>query len=160
MENGTTTTNSTPYIYKLTLGNFISEDKPGKLTLEQGVSIFLDDKEKDVSYDIILLNIKVNRKIYQPTEIEAELNIMQKITDGSEKSGAKTTAPSFEAVTALLLRRSVKLEYAQPNVADSLVAVSVDKACNHVGVRARGVSGKAHGCNGVAGHHFLTVQVK
>ena len=124
MENGTTTTNSTPYIYKLTLGNFISEDKPGKLTLEQGVSIFLDDKEKDVSYDIILLNIKVNRKIYQPTEIEAELDIIQKITNGSEDSGTKTTAPSFEAVTALFLRRSVKLEYAQPNVADSLDHVS------------------------------------
>ena len=40
MENGTATPNSTPYIYKLTLGNFISEDKPGKLTLEQGVSVF------------------------------------------------------------------------------------------------------------------------
>ena len=124
MENGTATPNSTPYIYKLTLGNFISEDKPGKLTLEQGVSIFLDDKEKDVSYDIILLNIKVNRKIYQPTEIEAELDIIQKITNGSEDSGTKTTAPSFEAVTALFLRRSVKLEYAQPNVADSLDHVS------------------------------------
>ena len=117
MEDGIyTNQNGTIFIYRLTLGNFISEDKPGRLTLEQGDSIFLDDKEKNVSYDIVLLNIKVNRKIYQPTEIEAELDIMQKITDASE---TKTTTPSFEAVTALFLRRSVRLEYVQQNAIDS-----------------------------------------
>ena len=117
MENGTNTNNGTLFIYKLTLDDYISENKPGELILQQGTSVLFDDKEKKVKYIIALLSIKVNRKIYQPTEIEAEIDIMQTTTDASNTE--KTTAPSFEAVTDMLLKRSVKLEFCQQNNNDA-----------------------------------------
>ena len=94
--------------YRLTLGHFISEKQPNDLILEQGNRIQFDDKDKKFSYYVTLLGVKVNRKIYQPTEIEAEMDFMQKTTDSTETE--KTQAPSFEAVSDLLLKRTAKLE--------------------------------------------------
>ena len=94
--------------YRLTLGHFISEKQPNDLILEQGNRIQFDDKDKKVSYYVTLLGVKANRKIYQPTEIEAEIDFMQKTTDSTETE--KTQAPSFEAVSDLLLKRTAKLE--------------------------------------------------
>ena len=98
MENGTATTpTGASYVYRLTLGSLISEEKSEKLTLEQGVSNLFDDEEKDVAYYVVLLGFKMTRRIYQPTEIEAVFDITQSITDTSGKKA--TMVPPFEDVT-------------------------------------------------------------
>jgi len=94
--------------YKLTFGNTITE--PGKdltgLTLYQGTTLpFSDGSEY---YNLTLMGVKVNKKIYQPCEIQAELFIMQQVIEGIGDTGTKV--PSFKAVSGLLLRRQVKLE--------------------------------------------------
>ena len=106
MGNDTITTpNVASYVYKLTLGNLISEDKSEKLTLEQGVSNLFDDEEKDVAYYVVLLGFKMIKRIYQPTEIVAVFGITQSITDTSGKKA--TTVPPFEDVTETLLQAKI-----------------------------------------------------
>lgn len=124
MENGTATTpTGASYVYRLTLGSLISEEKSEKLTLEQGVSNLFDDEEKDVAYYVVLLGFKMTRRIYQPTEIEAVFDITQSITDTSGKKA--TTVPPFEDVTETLLRRRVKLEFAPVSTANNSDRASV-----------------------------------
>ena len=118
------------FFYRLTLGHFISEKESKELLLEQSKRIQFDDKEKKVSYYVTLLGVKVNRKIYQPTEIEAEIDFMQKTTDSTEDE--KTQAPSFEAVSDLLLKRTAKLEIAHrkdENKLDSDYAYTIAENC-------------------------------
>ena len=118
MGNDTITTpNVASYVYKLTLGNLISEDKSEKLTLEQGVSNLFDDEEKKVAYYVVFLGFKMTRRIYQPTEIEAVFDITQSITNASDNN--ETTVPPFEDVTETLLRRTVKLEFAPASTANT-----------------------------------------
>ena len=118
MGNDTITTpNVASYVYKLTLGNLISEDKSEKLTLEQGVSNLFDDEEKKVAYYVVFLGFKMTRRIYQPTEIEAVFDITQSITNASDNN--ETTVPPFEDVTETLLRRTVKLEFAPVSTANT-----------------------------------------
>lgn len=97
------------YIYRLTFGNTINkkDDKLSTLLLEQGVrKEFTEDKD---TYYLMFNGIKINRKIYQPSKIEVELDIMQTTKDST--TGKETTkAPSFDSVTALLLQRQVKLD--------------------------------------------------
>ena len=97
------------YIYRLTFGNTITNPSTDidQLSLEQGVRKEFAD-ENNVSYYLILQGVKVNRKIYQPTEIEAELMIMDKTTNTSGTTGMK--APSFKSVSALLLQRQVTVD--------------------------------------------------
>jgi len=83
--------------YKLTFGNTITE--PGKdltgLTLYQGTTLpFSDGSEY---YNLTLMGVKVNKKIYQPCEIQAELFIMQQVIEGIGDTGTKV--PSFKAVS-------------------------------------------------------------
>ena len=118
------------FFYRLTLGHFISEKESDELLLEQSNRILFDDKKKKVSYYVTLLGVKVNRKIYQPTEIEAEIDFMQKATDSTEDE--KTQAPSFEAVSDLLLKRTAKLEIAHrkdENKLDSDYAYTIAENC-------------------------------
>ena len=118
MGNDTITTpNVASYVYKLTLGNLISEDKSEKLTLEQGVSNLFDDEEKKVAYYVVFFGFKMTRRIYQPTEIEAVFDITQSITNASDNN--ETTVPPFEDVTETLLRRTVKLEFAPASTANT-----------------------------------------
>lgn len=96
------------YIYRLTFGNTINkkDNKLSTLLLEQGVrKEFTEDKD---TYYLMFNGIKINRKIYQPSKIEVELDIMQTTKDSSGKETTK--APSFDSVTALLLQRQVKLD--------------------------------------------------
>ena len=92
------------YIYRLTFGNSVMD--PGTnleaVTLEQSTLLDVSDAKKN-TYSIVLHGVKVNKKIYQPTEIEVELDFMQK---GSNNT---TTAPSFNAVSAMFLQRQVKV---------------------------------------------------
>ncbi len=94
--------------YKLTLGNRISGTAK-ELVLMQGESLVFSDNNK--SYLVTLLGIKINRKIYQPCEVVAELDFMQKgIVAPGQADSATTSAPSFNDVTSLLLQRQVRLE--------------------------------------------------
>ena len=96
------------FTYRLTFGNMIAkvEKQPAKLLLDQGDRKELTDGKKN--YYLLLCGIKLNRKIYQPTEIEAELDITQKVTDTTSQT--KTCAPKFDDVRALLLQREVTLD--------------------------------------------------
>ena len=78
--NNSDQTNAT-YIYRLIFGNTITAPNTDitKLLLEQGLQ--KEVTEDNITYNLTLRGIKVNRKIYQPTEIEAELDIMQKTTE-------------------------------------------------------------------------------
>ena len=100
-----------PYIYRLTFGNTITAPTTeiARLQLEQGVRKEFADK--DNSYYLTLRGIKINRKIYQPTEIEAELDFMQITTNATGTESTK--APKFEDVSALLLQRQVKVDILQ-----------------------------------------------
>ena len=98
-------------IYRLTFGNTITN--PSKelteLVLEQGSrKEFKDDNHE---YYLTFRGLKVNRKIYQPVEIEAEIDFMQKTVDSSGNN--VNVAPSFSDVTGFLLHRQVKLEILQ-----------------------------------------------
>lgn len=104
------------YIYRLTFGNTITN--PTKdltpLRLEQGVRREFTESisgNSDQEFYLMLQGVKVNRKIYQPTEIEAELVFMEKTTDTSGTSGMK--APSFKNVSALFLNRQVTVDILQ-----------------------------------------------
>ena len=104
------------YIYRLTFGNTITN--PTKdltpLRLEQGVRREFTESisgNSDQVFYLMLQGVKVNRKIYQPTEIEAELVFMEKTTDTSGTSGMK--APSFKNVSALFLNRQVTVDILQ-----------------------------------------------
>ena len=97
------------YIYRLTFGNTINkkDNKLSTLLLEQGVR--KEFTEGNDTYYLMFNGIKINRKIYQPSKIEVELDIMQTTKDST--TGKETTkAPSFDSVTALLLQRQVKLD--------------------------------------------------
>lgn len=97
------------FIFRLTFGNVIActdtGNQPEQLQLEQGVRREFSDKTN--TFFLLLRGIKINRKIYQPTEIEAELDISQKTTDSTK---TETTVPKMSDVTDLLLQREVKIE--------------------------------------------------
>ncbi|MBR0527971.1 MAG: hypothetical protein IJJ98_14975 [Prevotella sp.] len=107
---GTDSTNNTLFIYRLTFGDVIAYDNDpkqmAKLEINQGVRKKISDGTN--SYYLLLLGIKVNRRIYQPTEIEAELDITQTTTDGSNQKS--DTAPKFSDIRGLLLQRQVNLD--------------------------------------------------
>ena len=105
--NNSDTSNAT-YIYRLTFGNTITAPDTAlkKLQLEQGLQReFSDDNN---SYYLTLRGIKINRKIYQPTEIEAELDVLQSTTNTA--GDEETKVPSFKDISALFLNKQVKLE--------------------------------------------------
>ena len=105
--NNSDTSNAT-YIYRLTFGNTITAPDTAlkKLQLEQGLQReFSDDSN---SYYLTLRGIKINRKIYQPTEIEAELDVLQSTTNTA--GDEETKVPSFKDISALFLNKQVKLE--------------------------------------------------
>ena len=104
---------SASFVYRLTLKKSISstDKSPDDLVLEQGVQTKTKSVTDEVSYYVKLHGVKVNRKIYQPTEIEAELDFM--LITNNTQSGM--TAPSFEAVSAMLLQRRVELDVIHVN---------------------------------------------
>ena len=110
------------FIYRLTLGDMIlSKDDSATLedlVLEQKSSLTFEDNESKQKYKVTLRGVKVNKKIYQPTEIEAELDFTS-LADGA------STAPSIDGVSALLLQRQVKLELLQ-KIFDSSTNTSVE----------------------------------
>ena len=69
------------FYYRLTFGNVIASTgkQLEELTLNQGDRTEISDGSNN--YYMVLCGVKVNRKIYQPTEIEAELNLTQETTD-------------------------------------------------------------------------------
>lgn len=100
--------NDTNLIYRLTFGGFIGSKgkQPDELQLNQGVrkEVSVDSKK----YYMLLCGVKVNRKIYQPTEIEAELDFTHETTD--EQNQKKSTAPKFGDIKDCLLQREVTVD--------------------------------------------------
>ena len=98
------------YLYILTLGNNITA--PAKdleaIELIQEIGVAFKDKE-GLTYNVYFNGIKINKKIYQPNEIEVELYVKQSSTTDTSGNGT-TKAPSFKDVSDLLLQRQVKLE--------------------------------------------------
>ena len=97
------------FVYILTLGNKITapNDSLDPLELIQGDSLAVKNQAGQ-TYKVYLNGVKINKKIYQPNEIEAELTFKQETTDASGKSTTK--APSPSDVSELLLQRQVKAE--------------------------------------------------
>ena len=95
-------------VYRLTFGNFLAkkDKQPAMLQLEHGSGKKVSDGTKE--YFVVLCGVKINRQIYQPTEIEAELDISQTITDTSGKTTG--SAPNFSDVRDFLLQREVSLD--------------------------------------------------
>lgn len=95
--------------YILTFGNNISNPTktlPG-LRLIEGVSFSLQDNN-NATYNLVFNGIKINKKIYQPCEIDADFDFTMTTAD---KDGTPlTTVPTFEEVSNLLLQRQVKVE--------------------------------------------------
>lgn len=104
-------TNKDLYIYRLTFGDNITntgaKKKLDNLLIEQGVR--KEFKYDSKTYYVTFRGIQINRKIYQPTQIEAELDITQATSTDSKES----TTPDFDAVSALFLQRQVKLDILQ-----------------------------------------------
>ena len=94
--------------YRLSFGNIIGkkDNQPAMLQLVQGER--LDVSDSNNVYHLLLCGVKMNRKIYQPTEIMAELDITQSITDTTGKTAS--SAPKFEDVKGLFLQREVTLD--------------------------------------------------
>lgn len=103
----TNTNDSSVYLYRLTFANTISAPKKDlpELILDQGAK--MEFKDSDREYYLTLGGVKINRKIYQPVEIEAELTLEQK---SDNNSSTTPQAPSFSSVTDLLMRRMVKVD--------------------------------------------------
>lgn len=103
----TNTNDSSVYLYRLTFANTISAPKKDlpELILDQGAK--MEFKDSDREYYLTLGGVKINRKIYQPVEIEAELTLEQK---SDNNTSTTPQAPSFSSVTDLLMRRMVKVD--------------------------------------------------
>ena len=105
---GTESKRNALLVYRLTFGNFLAkkDKQPAMLQLEHGSGKKVSDGTKE--YFVVLCGVKINRQIYQPTEIEAELDISQTITDTSGKTTG--SAPKFSDVRDFLLQREVSLD--------------------------------------------------
>ena len=115
--------NQNMFAYMLTFGNVIAktDKQPKELRLKQGERKEVSDGTN--TFYLLLCGIKVNRKIYQPTEIEAELDITQKVTADTTSQKA-TCAPKFGDIRALLLQREVTLD-----IRESKLEHNVAKNC-------------------------------
>ena len=122
MANDTYTDSRNAVIFRLTLGDVIFTKAPGELILDQGIQKLFKDNETKASYYIILHSVQMNRKIYQPTEIEAELDFMLQTTN--TLGADEVTAPSFKAVTDMFLKRRVKLEIAHVKMEASSLGIT------------------------------------
>ena len=96
------------FFYSLSFKNRITEpaNTLEVLTLDQGSSV--DLAEEKYLYHLSLLNVIVNKKIYQPIEIVAELDFIQQTTSSNRSTTSK--APTFKGVTNLFLQRQVELK--------------------------------------------------
>ena len=122
MANDTYTDRQKAVIFRLTLGSVIFTKAPDELVLDQGIQKLFKDNETKASYYIMLHNVQMNRKIYQPTEIEAELDFMLQTTNAL--GADEVTAPSFKAVTDMFLKRRVKLEIAHVKMEASSLGIT------------------------------------
>ena len=92
--------------YILSIGKNIADEKAANDVVEiiQGETFIFSDNS--IEYSIVLHGIKFNRKIYQPGEILAELDIIFNRTNIL----FQTSAFSLKTVTSLFVQRLVTLE--------------------------------------------------
>ena len=95
--------------YRLVFGTRVTapSETVTKIEIEQSKELTLEDKVKNVKYYLALHGIKVNKKIYQPNEIEAELDFMK------ADSSSSSNLPDFDDVKALFGDRMVTLSLLQ-----------------------------------------------
>ena len=100
---------SANFVFILTFGNRITEPKKDlpTLTLTQKEQITVTDQNRQ-SYYLTLNGVKVNKKIYRPCHIEAELDFTQQTKDTTGTEATKS--PPFKEVAGLLRQRQVKVE--------------------------------------------------
>jgi hypothetical protein len=106
------------FVYRLTLGDSIksSGGKSSKLPIEQ--EIRKSCNSDGGTYTITLHKVNVKKKIYQPCEIIAEMDLEK---EQKEASGTvKTVAPSFKDAQDLFLKRLVKLELVVANTMEEV----------------------------------------
>ena len=116
MDTGTT---NNDFFYRLTFGDIIAFEgrQPEEFILDQGIQKEVSDDTN--CYNLLLRGIKVNRKIYQPTEIEAEMDFMQ--VNNRDTYHQETIAPQFDDVRKLLLQRMVTLDIVISNTVSNVV---------------------------------------
>ena len=90
--------------YSITFKGIIAapSDDREELTLKQGQA------HKIGQQTLTLKHVKVNKKLYQPIEIEADVDFTP--PDTKENTNKTDSPPSFYAVTGLLLQRRVELK--------------------------------------------------
>lgn len=127
-QNEIRTWKSASLTYILTFGNSIGApaENLDELALKQGVG--MEVVEGQNIYTLTLKSVRVDKKLYQPVEIEAELFFVQHSAD--TEGTASTSAPSFYAVTDLLLQRQVEL-----SVDDTEATYTIAKNCYVLEVR-------------------------
>ena len=89
--------------YVLTFGKSIVDDTFSHDLLELQQSEPLDFSDNSNKYSLVLHGVKFNRKIYQPGEIQAELDILP----------VQQTTPSLKSIAALFANRLVKMDQFQ-----------------------------------------------
>jgi hypothetical protein len=116
-QNTIQTWREAPLSYSLSFKNSITApaEELEELVLKQGVGVEVEENEN--LYTLTLKWVKVNKKLYQPTEIEAELFFMQQLVDPTGEQSTK--APSFYAVTNLLLQRQVEVKVTNSDASDN-----------------------------------------
>lgn len=122
--NSNNKTRQSLFVYRLTLGDCIltSSGNSSKLTIEQEIKKSCNGDGG--TYTITLHEVNVKKKIYQPCEIIAEMDLEK---EQKEASGTvKTVAPSFKDAQDLFLKRLVKLELVVANTMED-----VDGTDNH-----------------------------
>ena len=101
----------TTLLYKLTFGNYIGDpgNKVDELVLRQYEGTDFAEEGTGNTYSVFLLGVKMNRKIYQPGEIEVELDFVP-------SSGNKTKAPPLmDGVKDLFHNRIVSMSIVHVN---------------------------------------------
>ena len=135
MSEGTQILKEVKLKYILTFGNNISNPTKSlpELKLVEGVSISIQDNN-NATYNLVFNGIKINKKIYQPCEIEAEFDFT--MTQADKDGKPLITVPTFEEVSNLLLQRQVKVEVievpAGASIEDTLTSrepITVAKNC-------------------------------
>ena len=98
------------YVYRITFANKITAPKTDldELMLDQGVQMTVKDTGNNRQYGITLRGVKVNKKIYQPCEIEAEIEFKDLTADPNKKE--LMIAPSQTSVANLFKDRLITLE--------------------------------------------------
>jgi hypothetical protein len=97
-----------PYTFCLTFGNNITDPKQQLQKIEFDMGVAKNFTHQTKTFSILILNVSIDRQIYQPGAIEVEMEVREinKSLDGTPCE----TLPSFQSVSGLFIRRMVTLD--------------------------------------------------